>query len=54
MSLSEYFTLLVGVAPSGFEFLPYLLSCVFLYMVCRFIFEFFVYIFGILFNNMSK
>lgn len=53
MSLSEYWSLLVGVAPSGFEFLPYLLASIFLYMVCRFIFEFFVFIFSIVFKNFS-
>lgn len=52
MSLSENFSFLVGVAPSGFEFLPYVFSCIFLYMVCRFIFEFFIFIFGLLFENL--
>lgn len=54
MNLTDNFIFLVGNPPIGFEFLPYLFSCIFLYLVCRFIFEFFVYIFGILFQNISK
>ena len=38
--LYNAFLQIVGQPPLDFEFLPYIFTCIILYMVCRFLIEF--------------
>ena len=49
--LYNEFIKIVGSPPADLEFLPYIFTCVILYMVCRFLIEFIASVFKLLFNR---
>lgn len=51
MSIIDYFTQIVGQPPENLEFLPYIFSCLFLFLVCKYIISFITYIFTIIYRN---
>lgn len=51
MGLFSYFQMIVGIPPSGFEWLPYIIACLFLYIFIQIAIEFLSLVFCMLFKN---
>lgn len=49
--LYNEFIKIVGSAPLDLEFLPYIFTCVILYLVCRFSIEFLISIFKLILSK---